>query len=81
MKIKMHAGSLAKAMETAQEIEPSINDIAKYLSRHGLGLPDELVGLIAITEYEYDKRIGWHAWLVAVQGFGVVAMTDGPVEA
>lgn len=76
LKIKMHRGSLAGSMETAEQIEPTAKAVMKYLALHGIQEGQN----VSVRPYGRDDRIGWDVYLVTVAGLGVVAMTDGPLK-
>lgn len=79
MKIRAHRGSLAEAMTTAQDIEPTLNAVRAFLAEHGER--DAATGRVEVTKYGpgIDSRIGWDTHAVMIDG-SIAAFTDGPLD-
>lgn len=71
MKFRFHRGTLAEAMQTVVEIDPTIAALAVLL---GVKNPK----LILVEHYCYDSRIGWDTYIVTVDR-KAVGFTDSPV--
>lgn len=81
MRIRRHHGSLDKSMETVQEIEPTLDAVKAYFWDNGNGmLPKEALDNITISYYMFDHRVKWNTYIVKCPDFGVLGMTDGPVD-
>lgn len=70
-----HRATLADSMATAKEVD----SFESLLARIRLTFPDTEADRVRIEDYGYDARIGWHTYLVSINGLGVWGMTSGPL--
>ncbi len=71
IKFREHRGTLAEAMETVVELEPTLAAVALHLKVK----PKQ----VQVKKYTYDDRIGWDTYIVTVDG-DAVGFTNGPVH-
>lgn len=77
---RKHRGSLSDSMETVIEIDSFQSIVAlttEELSHYGIVPKPES---FHIKYYCEDKRIGWHTYLIELDGYGVVGFTNGMIE-
>jgi hypothetical protein len=90
MKFREHRGGLSKSMETVVEVGSKGELVAHvvkmlepfYFDREriekGLNLSPYSWSRINPKPI-YDERIGWHTYIVTLEGYGVLGFTDGPL--
>lgn len=82
MKIRAHRGSLAEAMKTAREIDPSAEAVSEFLREHVSLAFEVSPELITVEKYGsgVDERTGWDTHSVSLADAGIFAWTDGPLQ-
>jgi hypothetical protein len=65
-------------METVCEVH-SKAELIKLLTKEFAPIPIS-ENKLSIVAYFYDARINWHTYLVAIENFGIVGFTDGPLS-
>jgi hypothetical protein len=88
VKFRQHRGGLAESMQTVVEIKDraalvayAFKLLAPFYFREedvAAGLNVEPYGCQAGGPPMYDKRTGWHTYIVTLKGYGVLGFTDGP---
>ena len=90
-KFRHHRETLEDSMATVIEVKDRaelIEYLCKYwkdigLTAHLEGCADRVGEMIRnkliIEKYVYDERCNWDTYIVKVEGFGVMGMTDGPL--
>jgi hypothetical protein len=80
MKVREHRGSLDESMTTVAEIEPTRSALLAHIKTR-LHWPVHLsVDDLVLKPGLYDARIDWNTHVLAIRGYGVFGMTDGPLE-
>jgi len=81
VKLREHRGSLADSLATTIEIDPTIDALLLAI-RNALAPYDVTVeaGMVKVSPYGFDERIGWNAHIVTVDGYGVFGFTNGPLN-
>lgn len=92
MKFREHRGSLAAAMETVVELEPTKSAVIAHAKKLALAcgfffteeeLDRELtLDTVKVEPYGFDQRIGWDTHLVTstYTAIPIIGFTSGPVK-
>lgn len=92
MKFRQHRGTLAAAMETVVELEPTKSAVIAHAKKLALEsgffftqeeLDRELtLETVRVESYGLDQRIGWDTHLVCSTyvAIPILGFTDGPVK-
>jgi hypothetical protein len=76
MLFREHKGGLFESMQTCvdvKDIDALYDLLSSRLSKYGHNFTR---GQMSIKPYGYDERIGWHANIVTIDGYGVAGFTD-----
>ncbi len=77
-----HRGSLNKAMSEVFEFK-DLDDLISYIQEQLIPfVPKEEItkNTVKIKGYVLDKRIGWHTYIVTLEGYGVLGFTSCMIE-
>jgi hypothetical protein len=88
LKFREHRSSLADSMATVVELKDRaalVNHVAGLLAPFNLGWDiKDIEACLTVESYGcngppiFDRRTGWHTYLVYLDGYGVLGFTDGP---
>ncbi|MNQ03230.1 hypothetical protein D3C85_159280 [compost metagenome] len=78
MLFRLHRGGLAESMATVVELDATVGALMQHLCMSNEPwLGEGKVDLLRMKSTGPDERIGWDdTWLVRIEGFGVVGMTN-----
>ena len=80
MKFREHRGSLNESLQTLVDLDDFdalVEHIKTLFAEMGAGAPPVNHDTVRSEFYVYDPRIKWQTWLISVDGWGPVGMTDG----
>ena len=83
MKIRENRGLLSESLQTEMDISPTKKDIIDFLcARLPVGARPEKIAeeKLRVYFYAHDKRINQNVYVVTVSGYGVLALTNDPVN-
>ena len=81
-KYRPHRGALADAMKEVREFK-SFDELLDHVIKELNFFEHDFVidhTTVHVEKYCYDERIEWDTYIVTLDGFGVLGMTDGAVE-
>jgi hypothetical protein len=80
MKFRPHRRLLAESMAEVVELASTKKALASYYNKTVRSGPALTADKIELRPYGFDDRIGWNAYLVTAEGFGLIGFTDQPTS-